>query len=105
MSKEYTPSTVEKSYRVLVVSKINEPDGSVTMVKNAFGPYRIIGPAKARLNSEIALWGSTLRRAQDIVQYPPHFSTPRSRSMFMRYLDTTKTFEIQESALDWKTIN
>lgn len=105
-TKEYTPSDSDTSYRVLVKIETALPDGTVDTEFVAYGPYRKVGPAKARRTLEEDTWARRLAAARDVLYSPGHYKGYPSRIEWAeKTLHQVHTYTIQKTEPKWDDLD
>jgi hypothetical protein len=105
-TKKYIPSDDDVSYRVLVKIETALPDGTVDTEFVAYGPYRKVGPSKARRTLEEESWARQLAAARDVLYSPGHYGGYPSRIEWAeKMLHQVRTFTIQKTEPKWDDLN
>lgn len=105
-TKQYTPTDNDASYRVLVKFETALPDGSIDTEFTAFGPYRKIGPAKARRTQEEESWARQLAAARDVLYSPGNYRSYPSRIEWAeKMVHQVRTYTIQKTEPRWDDLD
>ena len=105
-TKRYTPSDDDVSFRVLVKIETALPDGTVDTEFVAYGPYRKVGPAKARRTLEEESWGSQFAAARTTLYSPGlRAVSPAGVAWAEKIVHQVRTYTIQKTEPKWDDLD